>query len=86
MKKFIALMMVFAMSLSLFAGCAKEEAPATTAAPATEATTAAKEEATTAATEAPTVSGDIASIVNFDGAAFLWHMGVLHGPVQGLVK
>ena len=49
MKRFIALMMVLAMSLSLFAGCAKEEAPATTAAPATEATTAATE----APTEAP---------------------------------
>ena len=59
MKKFIALMMVFAMSLSLFAGCAKEEAPATTAAPATEATTAAKEEATTAATEAANPYADL---------------------------
>lgn len=48
MKRFIALMMVLAMSLSLFAGCAKKE-ETTTAAPTTAAT-----EATTAATEAPT--------------------------------
>ena len=47
MKRFIALMMVLAMSLSLFAGCAKKE-ETTTAAPTTAT------EATTAATEAPT--------------------------------
>ena len=66
MKKFIALMMVFAMSLSLFAGCAKEEAPATTAAPATEATTAAKEEATTAATEAANPYADLVAKLGDD--------------------
>lgn len=50
MKRFIALMMVLAMSLSLFAGCAKEE-ETTTAAPTTAATEATK--ATEAPTEAP---------------------------------
>ena len=44
MKRFIALALVMAMALSLFAGCAKEETT-TTAAPATEATTAATEAA-----------------------------------------
>ncbi len=44
MKRFIALVMVMSMALSLFAGCAKEETT-TTAAPATEATTAATEAA-----------------------------------------
>ena len=64
MKKFIALMMVFAMSLSLFAGCAKEEAPATTAAPATEATTAAPTEA-----PKPAAKADLVSMMNklYDG-------------------
>ena len=44
MKRFIALALVMAMALSLFAGCAKEETT-TTAAPSTEATTAATEAA-----------------------------------------
>lgn len=50
-KRFAAIMLLAAMTLALLAGCAKEEAPTTTAAPA--ATTAAPStEATTAATEA----------------------------------
>ena len=70
MKRFIALMMVFALSLSLFAGCAKEE-ETTTAAPttaATEATTAAKEEATTAATEAANPYADLVAKLGDDKA------------------
>ncbi|MBQ2910932.1 MAG: hypothetical protein IJE55_01455, partial [Clostridia bacterium] len=70
MKRFIALMMVFALSLSLFAGCAKEE-ETTTAAPttaATEATTAAKEEATTAATEAANPYAELVAKLGDDKA------------------
>ncbi|MBQ7086101.1 MAG: hypothetical protein IJM96_01325 [Clostridia bacterium] len=49
MKKFIALVLVMVMALSLFAGCAKEEPTATTAAPAGNDTTTAAP--TTAAPE-----------------------------------
>ena len=44
MKRFISLTLALVMMLAMFAGCAKEETPATTAAPAGDTTTAASNE------------------------------------------